>query len=152
MWLQRLVDGMQGTMKAIIKRAYRNVQEMSFEDFVFSHPAQVGLPPLQKFWVRVMVVPHPHPRCYPHTKPTSDLILTLAQTLTLTLTLNPELGRHQKCAWWQQTPMMIGRAYYLTGDLHCCLFSSDLSAGGAAGRTIPVDCRHPGASSEHNKP
>ncbi len=41
MWLQRLVDGMQGTMKAIIKRAYRNVQEMSFEDFVFSHPAQV---------------------------------------------------------------------------------------------------------------
>ena len=43
-WLQRLVDGMQGTMKAIIKRAYRNVQEMSFEDFVFSHPAQVGPP------------------------------------------------------------------------------------------------------------
>ena len=42
MWLQRLVDGMQGTMKAIIKRAYRNVQEMSFEDFVFSHPAQVS--------------------------------------------------------------------------------------------------------------
>jgi hypothetical protein len=41
-WLQRLVDGMQGTMKAIIKRAYRNVQEMSFEDFIFSHPAQVG--------------------------------------------------------------------------------------------------------------
>ena len=43
MWLQRLVDGMQGTMKAIIKRAYRNVQEMSFEDFVFSYPAQVKL-------------------------------------------------------------------------------------------------------------
>ena len=42
-WLQRLVDGMQGTMKAIIKRAYRNVQEMSFEDFVFSYPAQVVL-------------------------------------------------------------------------------------------------------------
>ena len=42
-WLQRLVDGMQGTMKAIIKRAYRNVQEMSFEDFVFSHPAQVAV-------------------------------------------------------------------------------------------------------------
>ena len=44
-WLQRLVDGMQGTMKAIIKRAYRNVQEMSFEDFVFSHPAQVRSQP-----------------------------------------------------------------------------------------------------------
>ena len=25
-WLQRLVDGMQGTVKAIIKRAVRNVQ------------------------------------------------------------------------------------------------------------------------------
>ena len=44
-WLQRLVDGMQSTMKAIIKRAYRNVQEMSFEDFVFSHPAQVAAVP-----------------------------------------------------------------------------------------------------------
>ncbi len=36
-------------MKAIIKRAYRNVQEMSFEDFVFSHPAQVtAMPPLER--------------------------------------------------------------------------------------------------------
>ena len=41
-WLQRLVDGMQDTVKQIIKRAVRNVAEMPLEDFVFGHPAQVG--------------------------------------------------------------------------------------------------------------
>jgi dynein heavy chain len=40
-WLQRLVDGMQDTVKQIIKRAVRNVYEMSLEDFIFGHPAQV---------------------------------------------------------------------------------------------------------------
>jgi hypothetical protein len=42
-WLQRLVDGMQDTVKQIIKRAVRNVYEMSLEDFIFGHPAQVCL-------------------------------------------------------------------------------------------------------------
>lgn len=49
-WLQRLVDGMQGTMKAIIKRAHRNVYEMGLQDFIFSHPAQVALLGLQFQW------------------------------------------------------------------------------------------------------
>ena len=40
-WLQRLVDGMQDTVKQIIKRAVRNVQEMGLEDFLFGNPAQV---------------------------------------------------------------------------------------------------------------
>ncbi len=42
-WLQRLVDGMQDTIKQIIKRAVRNVAEMPLEDFIFGHPAQVGM-------------------------------------------------------------------------------------------------------------
>ncbi|CAL8466543.1 g6079 [Coccomyxa elongata] len=49
-WLQRLVDGMQETMKAIIKRAHRNVYEMGLQDFIFSHPAQVALLGLQFQW------------------------------------------------------------------------------------------------------
>ena len=53
-WLQRLVDGMQGTMKAIVKRAYRNVQEMGFAEFVFSHPAQVALLGIQFQWTADM--------------------------------------------------------------------------------------------------
>lgn len=46
-WVQKLVDGMQNTMKAVIKRAARNVNEMSLEDFLFSNPAQVALLGLQ---------------------------------------------------------------------------------------------------------
>jgi len=42
-WLQRLVEGMQGTMKAVIKRAASNVNEMALADFLFGHPAQVAL-------------------------------------------------------------------------------------------------------------
>ena len=42
-WLQRLVDSMQDTVKQTIKRAVRNVYEMGLEDFIFGHPAQVGL-------------------------------------------------------------------------------------------------------------
>lgn len=49
-WLQRLVDGMQATIKAIVKRAHRNVNEMALQDFMFSHPAQVALLGLQFQW------------------------------------------------------------------------------------------------------
>ena len=49
-WLQRLVEGMQGTVKAIVKRAARNVAEMGLQDFIFSHPAQVALLGLQFQW------------------------------------------------------------------------------------------------------
>ena len=49
-WVQKLVDGMQNTMKAVIKRAARNVNEMSLEDFLFSNPAQVALLGLQFQW------------------------------------------------------------------------------------------------------
>lgn len=50
MWLQKLVDGMQGTVKSTIKRAYRNVQEMALEDFIFGHPAQIALLGIQFQW------------------------------------------------------------------------------------------------------
>ena len=40
-WLQRLVDAMQDTVKQNIKRAVRNVSEMGLEDFIFGNPAQV---------------------------------------------------------------------------------------------------------------
>lgn len=49
-WLQKLVDGMQGTVKAIIKRASRNVSEMGLEDFIFGHPAQIALLGIQFQW------------------------------------------------------------------------------------------------------
>ena len=49
-WVQKLVDGMQNTMKAVIKRAARDVNEMSLEDFLFSNPAQVALLGLQFQW------------------------------------------------------------------------------------------------------
>ena len=49
-WLAKVVDGMQGTMKASIKRANRNVNEMKLDEFLFSHPAQVALLGLQFQW------------------------------------------------------------------------------------------------------
>ena len=49
-WLAKVVDGMQGTMKAIIKRANRNVNEMKLDEFLFSHPAQIALLGLQFQW------------------------------------------------------------------------------------------------------
>ena len=55
-WLQRLVDAMQGTMKAIIKRAARHVNELSLEDFLLSNPAQVALLGLQFQWTADMQV------------------------------------------------------------------------------------------------
>jgi hypothetical protein len=39
-WLQRLVDGMQDTVKQGIKRAVRNVAEQQLDDFIFGNPAQ----------------------------------------------------------------------------------------------------------------
>lgn len=48
--MQKLVDGMQDTMKSVIKKAARNVNEMSLEDFLFSNPAQVALLGLQFQW------------------------------------------------------------------------------------------------------
>ena len=57
-WVQRLVDGMQSTMKAIIKRAARNVNELSLEDFLFNNPAQVALLGLQFQWTADTQVPH----------------------------------------------------------------------------------------------
>ena len=48
--MQKLVDGMQNTMKAVIKKAARTVNEMSLEDFLFSNPAQVALLGLQFQW------------------------------------------------------------------------------------------------------
>jgi len=53
-WLQRLVEGMQGTMKAVIKRAASNVNEMALADFLFGHPAQVALLGLQFQWTADM--------------------------------------------------------------------------------------------------
>lgn len=49
-WLQRLVDGMQDTVKQTIKRAVRNVQEMNLDDFIFSNPAQISLLGIQFQW------------------------------------------------------------------------------------------------------
>jgi len=49
-WLQRLVDGMQDTVKQTIKRAHRNVNEMGLEPFIFSHPAQIALLGIQFQW------------------------------------------------------------------------------------------------------
>jgi dynein heavy chain len=53
-WLQRLVEGMQATMKAIIRRAHREVYEQELEAFIFGHPAQVALLGLQFQWTAEM--------------------------------------------------------------------------------------------------
>ena len=49
-WLQNLVDGMQNSMKGIIKMANRNVNEMDLETFIFGHPAQISLLGIQFLW------------------------------------------------------------------------------------------------------
>jgi dynein heavy chain len=49
-WLQRLVDGMQDTVKQGIKRAVRNVQEMGLDEFIFGNPAQISLLGIQFQW------------------------------------------------------------------------------------------------------
>ena len=55
-WLQKLVEGMQGTVKAIVKRAARNVYEMDLQSFIFSHPAQMALLGIQFQWTADMQV------------------------------------------------------------------------------------------------
>lgn len=49
-WVQGLVTGMQTTMKAVIKRAARHVNELSLEEFLLNSPAQVALLGLQFQW------------------------------------------------------------------------------------------------------
>ena len=45
---------MQHTMKAIVKRAARNVYEMDLQAFIFSHPAQTALLGIQFQWTADM--------------------------------------------------------------------------------------------------
>ena len=49
-WLAKVVDGMQSTMKAVIKRANRNVNEQKLDEFLFGCPAQVALLGIQFQW------------------------------------------------------------------------------------------------------
>jgi dynein heavy chain len=53
-WLQRLVDGMQGSIKGIIKKASTLVSELPLEEFLFSHPAQIALLGIQFLWTADM--------------------------------------------------------------------------------------------------
>ncbi|CAG9462434.1 unnamed protein product [Pedinophyceae sp. YPF-701] len=53
-WLQRLVDGMKETVKQVIKRAVREVDEQGLDEFIFSHPAQVSLLGIQLQWTTDM--------------------------------------------------------------------------------------------------
>ena len=49
-WLQRLVDGMKDTVKAIIKRSVRDVENMTKDEFIFTYAAQVALLGIQLQW------------------------------------------------------------------------------------------------------
>ena len=49
-WLQKLVKGMQSTVKSSIRQAVKDMQTQSLEEFIFSHPAQVALLGLQFQW------------------------------------------------------------------------------------------------------
>lgn len=49
-WLQRLVDGMKDTVKAIIKRSTRDVESQQRDEFIFGFPAQVALLGMQLQW------------------------------------------------------------------------------------------------------
>ena len=49
-WLARVVEGMQNTMKTIIKGAASHVNEQPLAEFLFSHPAQIALLGLQFQW------------------------------------------------------------------------------------------------------
>lgn len=53
-WLQVLVDGMKESLRAIIQRAYSEVNEQRLEDFIFGHPAQVSLLGIQFQWTADM--------------------------------------------------------------------------------------------------
>lgn len=92
-WVQRLVDGMQGTMKAIIKRAARSVNELSLEDFLFDNPAQVALLGLQFQWTAdTQVCPTFKPLSRGALWQTSYLAPCLSELLTLMVPgQNPEI-------------------------------------------------------------
>ena len=49
-WLQNLVNGMQASMKGIIKKCVDDVQEEELEKFLFGHPAQISLLGIQFQW------------------------------------------------------------------------------------------------------
>ena len=49
-WLQNLVDGMQSTIKNVIRMAHGEVHEQDLETFIFQHPAQVSLLGIQFLW------------------------------------------------------------------------------------------------------
>ena len=56
-WLQKLVDGMQSTIKCVIKHAHDEVQgidEDKLEDFIFTQPAQIALLGIQFLWTSDM--------------------------------------------------------------------------------------------------
>ena len=53
-WLQNLVDGMQSTIKNVIRMAHGEVQEQDLETFIFQHPAQVSLLGIQFLWTSDM--------------------------------------------------------------------------------------------------
>ncbi|KAL4452763.1 hypothetical protein ABPG75_008425, partial [Micractinium tetrahymenae] len=53
-WLQRLVEGMQATMKGVIRKVSSEVYEQELEAFLFGHPAQVALLGLQFQWTADM--------------------------------------------------------------------------------------------------
>jgi len=49
-WLQALVDGMQATVRGVIKVASTHVNEQDLETFIFTHPAQISLLGIQFLW------------------------------------------------------------------------------------------------------
>ena len=53
-WLQALVDGMQDSVKSIIRKAHDEVQTQQLEEFIFGHPAQISLLGIQFMWTNDM--------------------------------------------------------------------------------------------------
>ena len=53
-WLQALVDGMQDSVKSIIRKAHAEVQTQQLEEFIFGHPAQISLLGIQFMWTNDM--------------------------------------------------------------------------------------------------
>jgi len=49
-WLQSLVDGMQRSIRGVIKMANSAVHEQDLETFIFGHPAQISLLGIQFLW------------------------------------------------------------------------------------------------------
>ena len=53
-WLQNLVDGMQNTIKSVIRMAHDEVHEQDLETYIFTHPAQISLLGIQFLWTSDM--------------------------------------------------------------------------------------------------